>query len=460
MKIASWARQRLADSSRRMQQDPPRTGSAGIDLGQYVTHNGSTVSGNGPVRITTPAACWAYAAEFPVGELKPVDGQTGLIRVELTVMDGAVGIGAMSQSGQDLLVEEQRTTADGNTAVELSLTDAGSVMVRNCRSGGVPSTLIIRGIVVSAGERPAVKLPEIRIDPAVFTPYKRWSGVVPTGYWADWLGVRSRADMWAFTPEYLAICNQERFEEPAYPTGSEQVLDWIPLLHAVETSSTVFVMAALGAGWGRWLTAGAFAAQQRGLEYHLLGVEAEPTHFQWLKRHFLENGLSPEDHTLIHGAAAAKSGECWFSVGNSKAWYGQSIQEASAPSDQRVQEANAETSEDQVSLERVRALDIAEVLDGFDKIDYLQLDIQGSEWDFLSSSPALLDDRVRVVNIGTHSREIEQNLRAQFATRGWRCLYDISLGTKVAVRFGGANLQIIQFGDGVQVWENPREWPR
>ena len=63
-------------------------------------------------------------------------------------------------------------------------------------------------------------------------------------------------------------------------------------------------MVYLGAGYGRWLVKGAAAVRQchGDLPIKLIGVEAEPTHFEWLKQHFNDNGLDPAQHELIEAA--------------------------------------------------------------------------------------------------------------------------------------------------------------
>ncbi len=63
-------------------------------------------------------------------------------------------------------------------------------------------------------------------------------------------------------------------------------------------------MVDLGAGFGRWLVKGATAVRQchGDLPIRLIGVEAEPTHFEWLKQHFNDNGLDPAQHELIEAA--------------------------------------------------------------------------------------------------------------------------------------------------------------
>jgi hypothetical protein len=63
---------------------------------------------------------------------------------------------------------------------------------------------------------------------------------------------------------------------------------------------------------------------------------------------------------------------------------------------------------------------------------------------------------VRLVNIGTHSAEIEAGLRKLFKGLAWECLYDVRLGSRIPVRLGNELGPEVEFGDGIQVWRNPR----
>lgn len=140
------------------------------------------------------------------------------------------------------------------------------------------------------------------------------------------LGNLTRADYWAFSTEIRAIYDRERHEPFSTPSIDDNIFDWLVLLEAVAEAKDSFTMAALGAGWGRWLVARAFATKQLGdLPVRLIGVEAEPTHFKWMLEHFADNGIDPADHVLIEAAASGRSGHAWFYFGKPDAWYGQSI---------------------------------------------------------------------------------------------------------------------------------------
>lgn len=77
------------------------------------------------------------------------------------------------------------------------------------------------------------------------------------------------------------------------PPVNEEYFEWIDLLSAVVQASDDFTFLELGAGYGRWSIRAAAAARQRGIETVTLGcVEAEPTHFEWLRQTLFDNGLA------------------------------------------------------------------------------------------------------------------------------------------------------------------------
>jgi FkbM family methyltransferase len=291
-------------------------------------------------------------------------------------------------------------------------------------------------------------MPLGHIDTAILRRFTPWSGTIPAGYFAYFLGNLTRADYWAFSPEIRATYDRERFEAFSIPAFDDNIFDWVVLLEAVAAAKNGFTMAAVGAGWGRWLVAAALATKQYNrLPFRLIGVEAEPTHFRWMQEHFRDNGLDPDDHDLIEAAAAGQRGRAWFYVGKPDSWYGQSIIH-----DERLEgdTARGETSYNGEAARMVRTIDLTELLSDRSPIDYLHMDIQGAELEFLASAPALLHERVKRVLVGTHSTEIEEGLRRLFASIGWQCQYDVPMNGQVVV-----DATVVTLGDGVQVWLNP-----
>jgi hypothetical protein len=74
-----------------------------------------------------------------------------------------------------------------------------------------------------------------------------------------------------------------------------------------------------------------------------------------------------------------KPGDCWFETGNPQGWYGQSVRSDEDARERRVQ------------LRRTKGITIDGVLELLSPLDYMHLDIQGAELDFLSYRPGLLD---------------------------------------------------------------------
>jgi hypothetical protein len=87
-------------------------------------------------------------------------------------------------------------------------------------------------------------------------------------------------------------------------------------------------------------------------------------------------------------------------------------------------------------------------------LDYLQLDIQDAELGFLGYRPDLLDENVTLINVGTHTVEIETELRKQFYERGWLSMCDLPMNSSIGITVGDEKY-FTRLGDGVQVWLNP-----
>jgi FkbM family methyltransferase len=375
--------------------------------------------------------------------------------VDLTVLSGEVGISCLS-GPTDFLCEAFREVNDGRTTVTLALSDFSqcrSLLFRNASPDG-RSTAEIHDIAMST-DIDDIEPRLLVISPDTFARYGETQARVPPGFTGDWLGVVTRANIeWSTTsPEIQESLLTERIGPVPLPTSSELLLDWEPLLAAVELAGPKFTAVALGAGWGRWIVGSAFAAKKRGRDYHIVGVEAEPQHFGWMQRHLADNGIPPEKSRLIQAAANSYTGTCWFMVGNAIDWYGQAVvtdaQYHTAKFMDEVRKAGGEA-------EAVPCVDLNEVFAGIERVDYLHMDVQGSEADVILACKDLVDERVAVVNIGTHSELIERSLRSHFARQGWLCRYDIPMNATFPACIEGNEPASITLGDGVQVWENPR----
>jgi FkbM family methyltransferase len=416
-------------------------------------HSGARVVEHDPLTIETTVKQWSYAASFNLPTLDFAKGVEVLVDVE--VRHGELGVGLLTVDESAFHMERMVAAEDGRISLSLALIPHQSskrLIMRNVSGAGLSALFTVYDVRVREVQRSDghAVMPVIDISSALLKRFNCFRGPVPAGFWVNWLGVVTRSDVWPFPPDVQAAHACTRFEVCEFPLGDEHVLDWVSLLDAVVSARDAFRMIALGAGWGRWLSAGAFAARQMGLPFHLTGVEAEPDHFVWMQLHMVDNNIPESGYRLIHGAASGASGFCWFPVAQPH-WYGQSIVVPDA-----TVTAENDIHADGKQLRRVQAVTIEELLSPTAPVDCVHMDIQGGEYQFLSRNPELLDASVRLINIGTHSEVIERRLRRLFTNLKWDCCHDIQLGTFADVRLDGAHAHFVQFGDGVQVWRNPR----
>jgi FkbM family methyltransferase len=272
----------------------------------------------------------------------------------------------------------------------------------------------------------------------IFHEYRRMP-VVGTGkHLFDFLGVATKCNYKKGLEKHVLKPGERA--TLGYPTLNEHYFDWIALLSSVANAGGIFRMAELGAGWGPWLVRGAFAVNQKNTnsKIELLGIEADPTHFQWMNEHFIGNGLIPSDHSLIMGAVSAKPETLKFPrLTHPDEDYGASTRLGS-----EVRE-----------FIQVQGYTLENLINRFTgTLDFLHMDVQGAEYDLLPTSIKLLSASVKNIMIGTHmSTEKHESVYSLFNENDWKCEYVFPRNQTVNTEFG-----IVSFGDGFQWWSNPQ----
>jgi FkbM family methyltransferase len=269
----------------------------------------------------------------------------------------------------------------------------------------------------------------------IFEQFTPFSGLKPAGFSIGWTGVLVEDALFDWPhSEAGSVCISGQPEG-----GSDGYFDLIALYRAVDRAQGSFTMFELGAGYGYWLSEGWAAARKRNLAAKLVGVEGEPTHYEMMLRHLRNNGIDPSEHILLHAAVASKDGDVKFYVGDPQANWGQRIAFESDP--ETVGNLTAST---------LSGISLTSLLSQHHYVDLIHMDIQGAEVDVVASAVEAWRNKVGSFVIGTHSKEIERDLRRLFAENKWRCLYDYTIGEVNETDFGP-----VTFGDGVQIWENP-----
>jgi len=159
-----------------------------------------------------------------------------------------------------------------------------------------------------------------------------------------------------------------------------------------------------------------------------VAVEAEPTHFEWLRQNLIDNGVDLSNCRLVQAAVTGKDGKVPFHVGDPVFW-GQSI--------------GGTTEIDGISLPTL--------LLPLDLVDLIHMDVQGAELEILAASIEPLTQKVRRVHVETHNKLLHVEILKLFRRIGWKphFLYEGNIADETP--WGRIN-----FHGGTQSWLNPR----
>ncbi|MBI3723930.1 FkbM family methyltransferase [bacterium] len=446
-----------------------------IDLERFTPANNSGVKMTPlGLELETPRDRWAYAAVFELGaERAGMDrAANALVSLDVSVERGSVGIGCTGQDPLELIQERFLASADGRAWVRIFLTPASharQLFVRQSAQDGVPSRVVIHGIKVHEARRPPLLTTKHH---EIFKEFHLGREHHEGEFFVNIVGAKQRVHFRRTAPVSAVPLHEAPMDFDGFDPGDEY-FEWIDVLESVAAARGEFNMIELGAGFGRW-TATAIAALRRRrdgarLDYRAVCVEPEPSHFDWLGIHLRDNDIDLSRVRLINAAVCERPGSVFFHAGNSSAWYGQAIVSPEYVDALRSDPALAartrtsieaptfwERIKDFVSGNKLRrrivevsAITLADALEGLEHVDLLDMDIQGAEFDALKGNMDRLNALVKRVHIGTHSHEIEQNLRDLFTRGGWRSHYDFRCQRPSETPYG-----TVTFGDGVQSWIN------
>jgi hypothetical protein len=158
--------------------------------------------------------------------------------------------------------------------------------------------------------------------------------------------------------------------------------------------------------------------------------------------HLADNGIPDKKYLAIQSPVSGAERDVFFTCGHATEWYGQTI----LPS--------ADTSFGEwpdSSVKQKRTISIVRVLDQVGPLDSLHSDVQGEEEVIFPACTDLLNESVKRVHIGTHSRVIDAML-FKLSKHGWQNHFAFPCQTERVVTSYG----LVDFQDGVQSWINPR----
>jgi len=237
---------------------------------------------------------------------------------------------------------------------------------------------------------------------------------------------------------------------------NDAIFEWLDICESIDCATDQYTFVELGAGYARWAVIVYYIASiLRSLPTKLIIVEAEPTHYDWALENLEMNSINVKEHDLYKGAIDNSKKLVLFEVGDPSKWYGQSIVNDNIVNMlwRKIRywyQRNIKSGYYNPDLSIVRTYTLNSILSNIDFVDLIHMDIQGKEFEVLSASTDILNNKVKRLHIGTHSAEIEENLRELMLENGWHCLRDYNCNSINDTPFGE-----IRFEDGIQTWTNP-----
>jgi len=263
------------------------------------------------------------------------------------------------------------------------------------------------------------------------------------GYVTNFLGVV--VDPKVFSSFLTGLAGQiEQIPMPA--DWHSDIAEWGAALRAVDLARDTFTMVELGCGWGCWMNSTGMAARRKGLDVHLIGIEADQGHLAFARETYEINGFQGAAVTLIHGVAAGQPGTALFPRQDVPGtdWGLQPLFNAGASERHKAVKSG--------KYDELPMVALAEVVAPHYRIDLLHIDIQGGEADLVSACLPTLAEKVAYVVIGTHSRQIEGRLFKTLLQEGWQ----LEMERPALLRLGSMPSVTV---DGVQGWRNPKLLP-
>jgi FkbM family methyltransferase len=290
-------------------------------------------------------------------------------------------------------------------------------------------------------------LPE---DTDLVSRYACRQAVLKEDHYIDGFGVRTDFKCVPFlNPTCLDI---ERLQLPLPDDGFHaEGIEYAALLDAFDNRKAKcrFTAVEVGSGWGPWIgLAGVLANTHGANALCLIGAEASAERYALMCRHLERNGLTSESGRMIktfHGAIWTHDGEVQFPDSNVEDM-GPAVNAHGATTDYRGHRVTT------VSTPCVR---LSTLCEGAGLIDFLHIDVQGSELDLLHNDAEWLGHNVRAMMVATHSRVIEGGIMDLLGEEGWvlkrekPCRFQMDDNPR-------ENWEGLTQADGSQHWINPK----
>jgi hypothetical protein len=287
----------------------------------------------------------------------------------------------------------------------------------------------------------------------VFDKITPWSGTVPFGFTLDFLGTLTSKKFlrpWGYNPAF-ADGAKLQMERPRLADGANgefwfEAVDWVL---AAREARDRFVMITLGALYG-YQAVGSYRTLQllNPMPAKLAAVEPIPENMEWVRTHMRDNGIDPQDHWLVQATIGPTNDPVFFPIGSPGLGAQNCVATNELPARERylqdliaqgrTEEAltnlllhNTTGLEKQIiegkdhfgEIKLASSVTLADMLGPFDRVDFLEADIQQSEIMVFPPFRSLLKRKVLRIHLGTHGKDVHQQLLKMFIDDGWEIVF-------------------------------------
>ena len=321
----------------------------------------------------------------------------------------------------------------------------------------------------------------------VFEGIVPWTGFVPRRCIADFVGMIVDLEFQPLTsliPDFDPNTHGGKIESTVLPDLSQarnaaeaeawfEAVDWVV---AARDARDKYVMIALGANYGAQAVGACRALRiLNPMPYKLVAVEPVPANRVWIERHMRTNGIDPDMQWIVPLAISDRAEPLYFpvggpGVGSNNCYATNELEARRNYADAFIANGKSEEAlrnlllynttgiiRDLVAgadfpaeIQLVSAVTLNEILGPFEKVDYLESDIQQSEILVFPSFMEILRKKVRRIHIGTHGADVHRSLHNIFLDRGWEIVFSYEPNARHESALG-----TFETNDGVLTVRNP-----
>jgi hypothetical protein len=289
----------------------------------------------------------------------------------------------------------------------------------------------------------------------VFDGLSPYNGPVPPGFLVNFLGGLTDAKfrtIWGVDPAQEGGGRAET-RLPVVEDG-EGWFEAVNCIESVREANGQYVMMTLGACYGGQAVDSYKAVQAiNPMPVKLVAVEGDHENVAWTRKNFTDNGIGEDEYWLLEAAMAASNEPVIFPVGSPGSGAQNCISTNDAGARQRMAAhiASANLSETvmrnmllgnstgiqielapnteydfKAELRYVSAVTLCDVLAPFDRVDYVEADLQQSEVVVFPPAMEMLTRKARRVHLGTHGADAHRDMHDLFVRHGWDILFSFA----------------------------------